>query len=411
MNVLVLHEYKQTSANYNIAVKIINELQKNGINVSCFYVADDDFTRNGFTLDDFWQNTIHSPKTITYEKYKYDQEWAYKPLLERLLYFLKHPKFMFSFISYKAEERSGFKFGINRIKDYCLKNSIDCLIGISNPHIVENIISCIEINIPKYIIRLDPYAYNSTLPSSQIEKRLIEERLILSQIDKMFTTNLIIHDLIRDNVVSSFSDKFVAIEFPLISETDNNEELKRSEMHLFKRTSDVSYLLHAGTFYDDIRPPQKLVSFMKELPEKYILLVAGTNSADIRKYDEEIRDRIIDLGCLSRAEMNSVINDCDFLISYNNLNTNMVPSKLFECIDCGKPFINLCHTDKCPTIEYVEGYNMAYTVVLDQPIQKNELIKFLENNKGRKSSREHILKRYRKCTASYVVSQLLEEIC
>lgn len=411
MNVLVLYEYRESSANFNISLKIINELQNQGITVFHNYFFNDKVSNTDETIDKVLSNSIHSNSSYYYLMHKFDDDWAWKPFSDKVIYLIKNPKFLCSYLSYKFDYLTRFKGGRKRIEALCLAKGIDIILGISAPHEIEFVLSDIKYKVPKFVFRLDPYAYNPCLPESKFGKRIKAEHEVLSHIDRLFTTRLIIRDLLTDIAFKQYYSKFIVIEFPLISENDKCKNTTESKRHLFSKIAGKIYLLHAGYFYRDIRNPGKLVDFLKELPEEYILVVAGFNSYTIRDYDSDIRDRIIDLGCLSRADVDSVIEDCDFLITYNNLNTNMIPSKLFECIDCGKPFINLCHTNKCPTIEYVKGYNMAYTVVLDQPIQENELIKFLENNKGKKSSREQILKRYRKCTASYVVSQLLEEIC
>ena len=409
MNILFLYEYRKQSANYNIALKLINEFEKNGVSIFSRYYYNEKTVSSESKDDEIWNHTVNSPYTQYYYNIKNNKSWNNNCFWRKLLFFVSHPRFASSFIVFKFDHLTNCYFGRRRIKQFCLNNKIDCIIAISAPHEIEKIMSNFNICIPVLLLRLDPYAFNPCYPDSEKNKRLKEERIILSRVNRLFSTNLIIRDLLNDRSLNCFFNKMVAIEFPMISETDPIRSNNNTEYHFFQKKEETTYLLHAGTFYNDIRPPQKLVSFMKELPEKYILLVAGINSADIRKYDEEIRDRIIDLGCLSSDEINSVIEDCDFLISYNNLNTNMVPSKLFECIDSGKPFINLCHSDKCPTINYVKDYDMAFTVVLDKQFNRDELISFLENTKGCKSSREQILNRYEKCTVKYVAGQIIDE--
>ena len=409
MNILIIYEYNLISANNIISEKLINELLAHGENVSKFYFYNEFDSIDKIFEDSVWNYTVQSSKTRAYLFTKRNSHWQHKSFIRKLIYVISHPKVLFSFVSYKTDYLSKFKNGRKKLKLFCANNHMDCIIGISAPHDIEKIISKLDIDIPRYLIRFDPYAFNPCSESS-FKKRIKEEKRILNEVDKMFTTKHIISDLLTENSIKEYANKMIPIEFPFIS--DNNEhEINSSESKgIITRIDQCVYMLHAGSFYEDIRNPKKLVDFIKELPENYVLLVAGSNSYSIRDYDSAIRDRVIDLGSLSREAVKKVIEECDFLISYNNLNTNMVPSKLFECIDSGKPFINLCHTDKCPTIEYVKDYDMAYTVIADQPLPKNDLISFFERTKGCRSSREQILTKYRKCTVKYVAEQILNEM-
>lgn len=408
MNVLLLHEYKFTSATNIIASKLIEELKELGVNVSNFYFYNEYIFIKEIEKNDIWYYSAQSSHSRFYLFNRENSNWYSKNVGEKIIYLITHPKFLFSYLFFKFDKRFNYKNGRRRLRKHCLKNNVDYIIGISAPHEIEKIIIDINIDIPRYIIRFDPYAFNPCYPEKEFHKRIEEEQCVLNRINKMFTTKLIIRDLLTQKTIQKYADKMIPIEIPFISAEKPQSINKAESIHLFSKDSQHVYLLHAGLFYDDIRNPQKIVDFMKELPDKYILLVAGSNSSDIHDYDSEIRDRIIDLGCLSRDDVKTVIEECDFLISYNNLNTNMVPSKLFECINSGKPFINLCQTDQCPTIEYVKDYDMAFTVVADHPLPKKELIGFLERTKGGKASREHILSRYEKCTVKYVAKQIYD---
>ena len=92
--------------------------------------------------------------------------------------------------------------------------------GFSAPHEVESILCDIKTDIPISVFRLDPYAYNPCYPDSEFDNRISEECKLLSRINTLFTTNLIIRDLLNHNKTKAFSDKMCPVEFPLISEED-----------------------------------------------------------------------------------------------------------------------------------------------------------------------------------------------
>lgn len=404
MKVIFLSDYRESSANYNIAAKIANKMKAEDIElIKGYYVTDSGFfTREKADDKEF---IIQSGKTYAYLKAGYSKEWSDKGALKKIAYLLTHPKFFISAIAYFFERKQGFVACRNRIKEICESEKIDFIVGVSFPIQIEKLLARLNVSVPIYAVRLDPYAFNPCIPNISFEKRIKEERKIIKRIDKLFTTNLIIRDLLTDDVIKNYSSKMNVIEFPLISKEDCEHGENRPYSRLFEEDGST-YILHAGTFYRDIRNPKKLVDLIKVLPGEYKLCVAGYNSSMIREYDEEVRDRIIDMGCLDRQTVQSAVNDCDFLLSYNNLNTNMVPSKLFECVDSGKPFINLCQSTECPTIDYVKDYDMAYTAITDD-IHPEELIRFMERTKGRLSSREEILKSFYKCTVEYVVDQIM----
>ena len=411
MNVLVIYEFRTSSANYNIAKRMVSELEKRGFNIinACFIEGKvnnqeiSDLENSGFIAQ--------TPKALKYLVKQHSEDWKNRSKISKSLFFLSHLDMLGSYISKKLDERSGFKTCRERIEELCSNGFVDCIIGISAPHIIEKIVSELKINVPRFIFRLDPYSYNPSFPEAELNERLCFERMLISSVDRIFTTRLIIRDMIKDELIGKYSDRFREVEFPLISEdSDTVNDLHSNGNMLFEKKDGEVYLLHAGTFYPEIRNPKKLVDFMEILPEKYKLVVAGINTADIHEYDSRINDRIIDLGCLNKTEVNCLVEMCDFLISYNNLNSNMVPSKLFECIDSCKPFINLCHTSECPSIYYVKDYDMAYTVVLEGEIDRNGLICFLEKKLGLKSTREQIVAKYERCTLKYVTGQVIQEM-
>ena len=87
----------------------------------------------------------------------------------------------------------------------------------------------------------------------------------------------------------------------------------------------------------------------------------------------------------------------------------MIPSKLFECIDSGKPFINLCQSANCLTIKYIKNYDMAYTYFINGNNSINDLLSFLKEKRFMKGSRKDILNQFDKCTVKYLINQILDD--
>lgn len=71
------------------------------------------------------------------------------------------------------------------------------------------------------------------------------------------------------------------------------------------------------------------------------------------------------MGLLGQDEATKLREKSGILVCFNNLASNQVPSKLFECIETGKPFINLCQLENCPTLPYVES-NIYFKIIEEE---------------------------------------------
>lgn len=396
MRILWIIEGDKYNPNYKIAIKVAKVMAKNHEIYLGLY-SDNDAKNNE---NDSFIKTL-SFGEVKAKKLYFDKKvnWRLKTRSEKIKYICIHPKYW----KCVGEELVGqldfvCEYKINK---FCKENNIEAVIGTVFPYKIGKLIQNLKYNVSKYIFQLDPYVNNYTLPKKHFEKRKNNEIAMVGKIDKIFTTSLIKKEMMLYSNIDE--NKIVEIEFPAFSETYNIEYSNK------EKSKDKIIFLHAGTFYEDIRNPKILVSIFEKLPDNYFLMLAGFNTKMIHKYDNNIRDRIIDVGLVTQEETDELRKQTDVLISFNNLVENQVPSKLFECIQTGKPLLNICQLDNCPTLPYVDCYDNACTIFVNN-IEQDKIINFVGSHLDKKVSKEEILKRYKRHTYEYVADQIEKEI-
>lgn len=396
MKYFIICEASPSSANYNIAYRLACELKKkHEVYLGYFPPSAEAMKSPGVDGELFWME----------ESLEKEYDLLRGSRGQRIRYLISHPVFSFAKIMDRTAMGAYLRRAIfmNKASKMCKDKGIDVVIGVTEPFISAKAASGLRVRSKKCIIQLDPYSYNQCSVKENEElhnKRLAEEINVFKKTNKLFTTSLIKKDLLRIKAFRDRKEDIVEIEFPLI-DAERTEEKAFSKKIISKNEGEIVFL-HCGSLYNDIRNPGNLVRLFELLPENYKLYVAGRNSGSIREYDRDIRDRIIDLGCLSLEDAAQARVEADILISYNNLVDNQVPSKLFECVNEGKPFINLSQLEDCPTLPYVSGYEMAYTVFTSSIEKDVDGLKgFVEKNKGKQADRSFILKKFRKNTIEY----------
>ena len=118
---------------------------------------------------------------------------------------------------------------------------------------------------------------------------------------------------------------------------------------------------------------------------------------------------------MSKDDSTAFIRRADFLINLGNTMTNQVPSKIFDYISTGIPIINICKSESCPTIPYMNRYRLAINIVESQDEaekdrQADAIQYFIQSNLGLRNSSEFIVKEFYQNTPQYVESQLWDAL-
>lgn len=309
----------------------------------------------------------------------------------------------------------------NKIEDICEKHKINIMIGATNPYLVSELISESNNSCKKVLIQLDPFTLNHTLPQDCIRKvlRRIRENYCYSQMDKIFICDFQYDEYVND-VLSARNKKYeksthkvFAIQLPgiltdyCINETDRDYETVVS----LKEGISFAFI---GRFYEDIRNPCFLLELFRHLPSEYHLhLIGGGCENIVVKYIPKLKNRLHLHGWIEKAEANAIMMSCDFLVNLNNNINNQMPSKVFEYIGTGKPILNICHDNTCPTIKILNGYNNSINIIEKEgfTVKTYEQIgRFVFNNKNHKELKEEILERYHQYTDEAVAEFMMSKI-
>ena len=118
-------------------------------------------------------------------------------------------------------------------------------------------------------------------------------------------------------------------------------------------------------------------------------------------------------GWVSKDEADKCISKYDVLVNVNNTITNQMPSKLFEYIGTGKPIVNICKTNHCLSLPYIERYENGTSIVeSDEMILANaeKTIGFVETHRGSMLDTEDILNLFNPNTDVYVAGLIRDKI-
>lgn len=282
-----------------------------------------------------------------------------------------------------------------------LKNeNYDILIPISGYY--EAAAVAMESDIPVVLYQVDPCASNAKFARkiykevARFEKRLYEAAAAI-------ITTPIIYREICENYPEQIVKKTHAMEFPNVDAEDTlGSKRERTDIRC----------LFAGSLYPTARNPRYTVKLFNGIQNSQIRLVfVGADKEQMREFVEEkqIAGNMSFLGKLPLEKAQEEIADADILVNIGNIMTNQVPSKIFEYISSGKPIINICVNQNCPSIPYLEKYPLALSIVegVGTPEEHSAQIeKFIIENAGRTVDKAIILERFKECTAEYCARQM-----
>lgn len=351
-------------------------------------------------------------RVVFLANYKKRMEWSSRDVKGKMIGYLRNGRALYyNILSYCNQniflDKNRF---LNQLNLFCDKHRIDTVITFSQPAFFLRIISCMNKEVKRVLIQLDPYVYNYALPKGKIWCRKREEERLFKKIDVIFTTSLI-KDQMRRYLSLGNVEKIFEIEFPEIVKGRMSEkrEVKKPVMHA---SGEKVQFVYTGAFYTKIRTPDFLVRLFLKMPENYILHVAGFNQRLIQPYQAAFGKRLILHGVLEQSEAEGLREMADILVNVNNAVDNMVPSKLFEYFETGKPILNICLVDNCPSLKYTIQYPYAYSISQQQYEEKDidRITSFVKTNIGKRLEKKEVERIFYKNTDEYVASRLMEII-
>ncbi len=335
-------------------------------------------------------------------------KWIYASPLGKATYVVSHPVFLQKLIDKKYYESSEIRNEYKRqIEKLCSEHSFDSVIAVTEPYYIADSLANANISNNKYVIMMDPYTNTPSTTQKARPKHLQKELHVFETSHKVFALDFVGNDM--DYLPADLAQKVVTFRVPKVQKLDSKTENTQKSSD-----SDTNInFVYVGQLYDDIRNPELMLKLFTKLPENYILhLYGGGSEKTVAQYKEILGDRLVLHGWVSSSESIKAQKEAHVLINLNNNIKNMLPSKLIEYINTGKPILNICQIPNCPSLPYMERYPMALSVAPDQDIDEiaRNLTKFAQKYKGQTADHSQIEELFADCISENVANMILETI-
>lgn len=351
-------------------------------------------------------------------------KWINASSLGKAAFVVSHPAFLQKLIDKKYFESSEIRNEYKRqIEKVCAEHSFDAVIAVTEPFYIADALANANISDNRYVIMMDPYTNNPSTTQRARAKHLQKELHVFENAQKVFALDFVGNDM--DYLSKDLAQKLVTFRVPKVQKldtkslaTDVQSSKKDAETQTVQADTDTISedninFVYVGQLYDDIRNPELMLKLFTKLPENYILhLYGGGSEKTVARYKEILGDRLILHGWVSSSESIKAQKEADVLINLNNNIKNMLPSKLIEYINTGKPILNICQIPNCPSLPYMERYPMALSAAPGQNIDDiaKELTEFAQNYKGQTVDHSHIEELYADSISDNVANMILKTI-
>ena len=395
-------------ANVNIAIVLAKQLSK--VFEVHALVRYNDMKQICFEKKETF-NKVHSFYADQPEKLARftSNDWSKIGRLRKVIRFCKRPGIFVSMINAKYYDFSiTKKIYKNKIEELCKKEMYDVVFAVSAPYYIMQSVAEANISYVKMALQLDPFINNYTLPSIFKKRRKRIENNVLSRINVLFAPDFVYKEI---NSFHNELNNVVLLPLPGIVVDKLNTQI---QFKSWEKDYGFIHFVFVGQFYEKIRNPNYLLTLFSHLPNNYILhIVGGGCEQQLIQYKKLLKDRLILHGWVSKEDADKYISQYDVLVNVNNSITNQMPSKLFEYIGTGKPILNICKTDKCLSLPYIEKYENAISIIeLDEMIPTNivRTIEFIDSHASNILKPKKIFERFKINTDVYVAEIIKEKI-
>lgn len=349
----------QCGANVNIAIKLSKELKKYGHDISVL-TRYDELKPISSVMSTGFSNvySFYSNQASFLHSFTSGNKWENMNSKERMFSLAKKPSVLVKMLDAKYFNfRFTEKDYIENIEAVCAKKSFSAVIGVVAPYYIANAIHRSKISAKKYLIQLDPYTYNYTLPKQLRKVRKVNEKKVIDGMDTVFAVSFVYDELKNKGITDARN--IVRIELPGIDKIDSCF----SQASVIPEERRKIHMLFAGQFYQDIRNPKYLLDIIVGLPEQYVFHIVGTGCEGmVLQYKKQYEDKFVLHGRVSKAECDELIKQADVLVNLNNIVDNQLPSKILEYICTGKTILNICKQDNCLSLPIISNYSKSVTI-------------------------------------------------
>lgn len=205
-----------------------------------------------------------------------------------------------------------------------------------------------------------------------------------------------------------FKNKMEFVDIPLL--TKNNDEAK-NEMD-FISENQLLKVVYTGGLDSNRRNPRNALAVFSKLNISNLnvsFYSRGDCENIIKEFEEKTNGKIERKGLVSHEESLNKIKESNFLLSIGNLNSDMIPSKIFEYMAAGKPIIHFYKDDRDSSVPYLLKYPLVLLINEneDEDVNSLKIKEFMETNLNKKINYEQIKNIFIMNTPEFTVDKIL----
>lgn len=358
-----------------------------------------------------WVSDFNGIKTY---RYKEPFTLFWKKLAEsgesKLKAVLKQPKLILSYLDIMTgfRERTAHKLS-KYIERIAASDKPDMIYAITEPYMTALAVAGADVKVEKRIYMCDPFslAVNRNYDERSLKKARELERYVLGHVDAVAVTDIAKAQYLSDAEFCIFADKLSIVEFPNVRQIAVPDGCA-ADKYLVK---DKINCVFAGRFYSDIRRPEFLLNTFELLNgDDVVLHIFGGGMEDVTApFAERMKGRLFIHEFIPESDMMQVLAAADILVSLNNTAVNQVPSKIFEFFSLGKPVVNMCYLNDCPTLPYAGKYPLCENIFASDDVKVNadKLSDFIHASAGSTVEYDRVSEIFITSTPKFVADRLI----
>lgn len=335
-------------------------------------------------------------KNLLYKKIKIRVQSNFT---SRVLNFLKK-NLVFSF--YYKEISSSIKREIERLDKYF---NFDYIIAVTYEEILALMESSVNREkkmvfllekLPVYSTMKIPFIYNA-----KISFRKKMEYEIVKNFKKIFALP-VMYGYFSKRLNDNDKRKLIELEHPMVTNKVSEKNSKNSLMTF----------IYAGGLDRKQRNPLGILGFFNKVNSQIDINVNFYSYGNMQKSLAEFSQRhdfFYSNEGISSELLNEKMADSDFILTIGNKDSELVPSKIFDCISTGKPIIHFSQIDGDPYTSYLRKYENSIIIKfadLSSQETVEEICLFMQKTKGKVIEFNKIEKNFEECTPAYVGNKI-----
>ena len=191
------------------------------------------------------------------------------------------------------------------------------------------------------------------IPQNYTRKRRIAwERYLFQPMDRIILMRASMKHHLCYSSHEAWLDKAVYGDIPLFVPVLNSPVRKCDDGNV--------RIAFTGTMSEALRTPYHILDVFERLKRYHVnLIIAGVNHCRINNFESYASVEVTELGLIEHERVLELLDDADVLLNIGNINTALIPSKLFEYLSYGKPIITTYWSDADTSLPYLKNYPLA----------------------------------------------------